>query len=1400
MTTIDKLGIMGIRSYGIDEETIIKFYKPLTILLGRNGSGKSTIIEAVRMATTGLLPPFLEKNGAAFIHDPRLDNETETKAKIRLQFTNVRGDEYLVSRHFRLTLKKPPRNAPGYKAEYRALDTTLKRYDAGNSGNSGKARAYRAADLNSLLPVVMRVSKPVLNNVIFVHQEDSLWPLSDPSTVKKRFDDIFAATRYTKALEVIRRYRNDQSRDLNTVNARLEHFEDKVKHLEAVRAEVEEIQVRHDELTRGAALLDREIADLQQQVSSASEMAREYTRLTSEMQKFHIKGEELERQKAEKYAELQVHLTDIDDDDIRKQIEDLQMKLDNAVEECSNTTRLIDELTADVDMKRGELTHRQTKKGMLEQQARMQRDRLEKLERLKNDVLSSRDLREQLLESGDRLQLPSRADNVERWSHALDDLLRDAEAYVKKLTEDGNNTLDAASAACTEVKIRLEAAKKEQERKLSSIDEHREKLTEIRRELRDLEQSQISIKDAEGRMKALENALSEKQRNGLIGSLETNIAEEKRKITSRREDLSNTRRTRDLLLQDQAEQANLDLARRAVKTSRIQLNSTMEELLETQMSAVRDIAELDQGSSALDALRTQITSVGAINDDNVTDKHPVLTDISTKILAKRDVLVKKSEREHAESLTELRSMESQKGDVEKAWSGFGSEVRDTKSEIQRVIQRLQNLRDPPEELKTLLESASHTVSSPVDSRPFGNEWFFDAKKGQDTLKTAISKAKQKVSQQETGLMLAIGDLEQFEEHPKHMCPACGMVSSKKVDAMRTNLQSRIEIYRDPAMLTLAKRCLEALEKSLEDIKRLDALTETARELNSKLTQASTEKVEVTRKFDNAKRTHARAERLLSKAKQLSGNSNTQQVFVKKLELNQLIQNLRRDQQEFDVLQTSLSVSGGDERSLADVDSQVRKYEEDLTSMQESLERAQKSLESEKDDLRRVEVRYHQAKQICLEQAAKSERHKGLVIKKEELTSSLRKLEKDVETERNACSTLQAELREAQDDFQRTRGENATLLEHATSKLSKRRTTTQSWAECQREMDAYIRSGKDKELETLGQSLEAITGEVASKTTELRKQERQLRTASDSRKDMEGNLRNLRDNQKYRLLEQELQANTRNKGYIQDSLDSLEREVGEIPADKVQRLTDQVMKKTGDQQATLGQRQVFTESYRDKRKELTKVESEGSRRKFDEFRIKKQTMQLASGDLNRYHRALDQALMAFHTLKMNSINRTIKELWQKTYRGLDIEEIEIISDHGDNTGGAVRRNFNYRVQMRQGGAALDMRGRCSAGQKVLACLVIRLALAENFCSDCGILALDEPTTNLDRENIRSLAEALRSLIELRRNQRNFQLVLITHDQEFIEMLGAREICNEFYTVYKDEAGVSRATLQDLQKIL
>jgi DNA repair protein RAD50 len=113
-----------------------------------------------------------------------------------------------------------------------------------------------------------------------------------------------------------------------------------------------------------------------------------------------------------------------------------------------------------------------------------------------------------------------------------------------------------------------------------------------------------------------------------------------------------------------------------------------------------------------------------------------------------------------------------------------------------------------------------------------------------------------------------------------------------------------------------------------------------------------------------------------------------------------------------------------------------------------------------------------------------------------------------------------------------------------------------------------------------------------------------------------------------------------------------------------------------------------------------------------------------------------------------------------------------------------------------GVSLDMRGRCSAGQKVLTSIIIRLALAETFGSHCGILALDEPTTNLDKANIDSLADSLIEIIRKRRTQKNFQLIVITHDHSFLEKLGKSEFADYYFRVYKNEHGFSEIERQDL----
>lgn len=110
--------------------------------------------------------------------------------------------------------------------------------------------------------------------------------------------------------------------------------------------------------------------------------------------------------------------------------------------------------------------------------------------------------------------------------------------------------------------------------------------------------------------------------------------------------------------------------------------------------------------------------------------------------------------------------------------------------------------------------------------------------------------------------------------------------------------------------------------------------------------------------------------------------------------------------------------------------------------------------------------------------------------------------------------------------------------------------------------------------------------------------------------------------------------------------------------------------------------------------------------------------------------------------------------------------------------------------------LEMRGRCSAGQKVLACLIIRIALAETFSTNCGILALDEPTTNLDREHIVSLSGTLARIIDAREREKNFQLLIITHDEEFLSALSTVNSMESYWKVKRGQDGFSTIRKHDL----
>lgn len=104
MASLNKLAIRGIRSFDDKQISVIEFFTPVTVIVGHNGSGKTTIIECLKYATTGDQPP--NTRGGAFVHDPKMANEKEVKAQVKLRFNAANGTRMLAVRNLSVTAKK----------------------------------------------------------------------------------------------------------------------------------------------------------------------------------------------------------------------------------------------------------------------------------------------------------------------------------------------------------------------------------------------------------------------------------------------------------------------------------------------------------------------------------------------------------------------------------------------------------------------------------------------------------------------------------------------------------------------------------------------------------------------------------------------------------------------------------------------------------------------------------------------------------------------------------------------------------------------------------------------------------------------------------------------------------------------------------------------------------------------------------------------------------------------------------------------------------------------------------------------------------------------------------------------------------------------------------------------
>ncbi|XP_015757847.1 PREDICTED: DNA repair protein RAD50-like [Acropora digitifera] len=234
MSSLEKMKIQGIRSYSHSEPSIIEFQKPLTLIVGPNGAGK-----------TRLYLPFYP---------------------------------YVVTR----TLVSEQK---GKMVRTRTMEGNIMREVHGER----QSLSSKCADINREMISFLGVSKAVLDNVIFCHQEESNWPLSEGKVLKQKFDDIFAATRYIKALDAIRKFRQEQTQtvkeyaiELNHLKANKEKAEQISDELTQTQGKVSATKDKVRELNEKLKPVEMKLTDLQSIASDVVRLERKLESLSTE--------------------------------------------------------------------------------------------------------------------------------------------------------------------------------------------------------------------------------------------------------------------------------------------------------------------------------------------------------------------------------------------------------------------------------------------------------------------------------------------------------------------------------------------------------------------------------------------------------------------------------------------------------------------------------------------------------------------------------------------------------------------------------------------------------------------------------------------------------------------------------------------------------------------------------------------------------------------------------------------------------------------------------------------------------------------------------------------------------------------------------------------------------------
>ena len=228
------------------------------------------MIECLKYAVTGSLPPGGTKAGQSFVHDPKSMGQANVKANIKLRFTNQAGNSMFVIRSMEVSQTQT-------SVTFKTLDGVIRSTNP-VTGES-ICMSHKCAEIDSQLPILLGLSKPVLEHVVFCHQEESSWPLQQSSDVKKKFDDIFDSTRYAKALKHILEIKKEytsMAKDLKADVALL------AGHQYAAKGFRHEL----DQQQEGLEELEEELVNNQEAIRTANEQKKDAIEILNKIDKY----------------------------------------------------------------------------------------------------------------------------------------------------------------------------------------------------------------------------------------------------------------------------------------------------------------------------------------------------------------------------------------------------------------------------------------------------------------------------------------------------------------------------------------------------------------------------------------------------------------------------------------------------------------------------------------------------------------------------------------------------------------------------------------------------------------------------------------------------------------------------------------------------------------------------------------------------------------------------------------------------------------------------------------------------------------------------------------------------------------------------------------------------------